>query len=78
MAKDVCHDTEKGTPHGGGISPLRATIALDGREKHRTACGSPRTVVRYADARGLRCATDRDAARACNDLGHGLRARGVQ
>jgi RNA-directed DNA polymerase len=75
VARNVCHDTETGTPQGGVLSPLLATSARDGREQHLVERGDPRTVVRDADDLVGLGETFKDARRASGELGHWLRER---
>ena len=77
MDKDVFNETDKGTPQGGVISPLLANIALDGMDKHLTAQGQPRSVIRYADDFVVLCTTREDAAQALTDLSPWLKERGL-
>src|SRR5207244_2570821 len=82
--KSVFHDTDKGTPQGGVISPLLANIALHGME---TALGigytpqgwtiGKRALVRYADDFVVFCETKEDAEVAIRDLTGWLAARGL-
>lgn len=76
--RNVFHETEKGTPQGGVISPLLANIALDGMEKHLTELGNRRRVVRYADDFVVLCESYRDAGRALIELGYWLKERGLE
>jgi RNA-directed DNA polymerase len=62
------HDTPKGTPQGGVISPLLLNIALHGmeavlgvkRDRQGTSIGK-RAVVRYADDFVVFCESEEDA-----------------
>jgi RNA-directed DNA polymerase len=67
MIGDVFHQTEKGTPQGGVISPLLANIALHGLETHisnkfplrRTRIGQPKGKMKeITEARLIRYADD--------------------
>src|SRR5437660_6540998 len=69
--RNVFHDTEKGTPQGGVVSPLLANIALHGMEDALEISydsyghnQSPRTLVRYADDFVVLTKTRRDAETA--------------
>jgi RNA-directed DNA polymerase len=87
MEEKVFHDTDKGTPQGGVISPLLANIALHGMsealgirylpsgELHES---SKRNLVRYADDFVVFCETKEDAEKAKEDLKPWLATRGLQ
>jgi len=85
MDKNVFHDTERGTPQGGVISPLLANIALHGMEealgvKHNNKgeIRSKRAVVRYADDFVVLCESREDAEKAIEDLKEWLGERGLK
>jgi RNA-directed DNA polymerase len=84
LEEGVFHETERGTPQGGVISPLLANIALHGMEdalgvKHdqRGEIRGPRAVVRYADDFVVFCQTKEDAEQAVALLQEWLKERGL-
>jgi RNA-directed DNA polymerase len=77
--RNVFHETERGTPQGGVVSPLLANIALHGmkealgvvRVKRGDGQGEvrgPRALVRYADDFVVFCESEEDAARVRDEL----------
>jgi RNA-directed DNA polymerase len=73
--RSVFHDTERGTPQGGVISPLLANIALNGMESavgvlqdSRGYTISDRAVVRYADDFVVFCESKEDAERVRDEV----------
>lgn len=82
--KGVFHDTAKGVPQGGIISPLLANIALHGMEsalgirynKHGQTIGN-RGICRYADDLVVFCRSQEDALRAVDDLSCWMKTRGL-
>jgi RNA-directed DNA polymerase len=80
------HDTEKGTPQGGVISPLLANIALHGMEKGLQIKREPgsgylrshRAFTRYADDFVVMCESEEDAYKAKAELNIWLSARGLK
>jgi len=80
------HDTEKGTPQGGVISPLLANVALHGMEKALKIKREPgsgylrshRALARYADDFVVMCESEEDAYRAKAELNDWLSARGLK
>ena len=73
--RNVFHDTERGTPQGGVISPLLANIALHGLEgtlgiwfNSRGEIAGPRALVRYADDFVVFCESKEDAERVRDDV----------
>lgn len=87
MENGVTHDTPRGTPQGGVVSPLLANIALHGMEealgvKRHGSSGrlidSPRVVTRYADDFVVLCETKEDAQQAKKDLHVWLDRRGLK
>jgi RNA-directed DNA polymerase len=83
--RNVFHETERGTPQGGVISPLLANIALHGMEKalgvkhnNRGEIIGPRAVVRYADDFVVFCESRMDALKAQEDLTVWLGKRGLK
>jgi RNA-directed DNA polymerase len=82
--KNVFHETKKGTPQGGVISPLLANIALHGMEEalsisHKKGLTmGPRVLVRYADDFVVLCETREDAEAVIGELKNILSLRGLQ
>ena len=84
VEQEMFHPTERGTPQGGGISPLLANIALHGMEeaigvKHncRDEIIGKRAVVRYADDFVCFCETKEDAEQVQQILMEWLKERGL-
>jgi RNA-directed DNA polymerase len=82
--KNVFHETERGTPQGGVISPLLANSALHGMEEalgvkydNRGQIRGKRAVVRYADDFVVCCESKTDAEQAKDDLTIWLAKRGL-
>jgi RNA-directed DNA polymerase len=83
--RNVFHETDKGTPQGGVISPLLANIALHGMEEavgvkydNRGQINGKRAVVRYADDFVVFCESRKDAEKAKEDLTKWLAERGLK
>jgi len=83
--RNVFHDTEKGTPQGGVVSPTLANIALHGMEEalgitynSHGQIQSPRTLVRYADDFVILTKTRRDAETAYLVIYRWLEKRGLK
>jgi RNA-directed DNA polymerase len=83
--RNVFHETERGTPQGGVISPLLANIALHGMEEalgvkynNRGQIRGKRAVVRYADDFVVFCESKKDAEEAKADLKGWLDKRGLK
>lgn len=87
MENGVTHDTLRGTPQGGVVSPLLANIALHGMGealgvKRQKGSGrvnhSPRAVIRYADDFVVLCESEEDAHKAKKNLHAWLAKRGLK
>ncbi len=85
MEKGILHDTDRGTPQGGVISPLLANIVFHGMEAavgvKRIARGDnvgKRALVRYADDFVVFCETEEDAYAAKAEIGTWLQGRGLR
>jgi RNA-directed DNA polymerase len=83
--RNVFHETERGTPQGGVISPLLANIALHGMEEalgvkynNRGEIRGKRAVVRYADDFVVFCESKKDAEEAKEALRGWLGKRGLK
>jgi RNA-directed DNA polymerase len=75
MEDGVFHETPRGTPQGGVISPLLLNIALHGMESalgvfynSQGATVSKRAVVRYADDFVVFCESQEDALRVKDEI----------
>ena len=84
VEQEVFHATESGTPQGGVVSPLLATIALHGMEEALGVTSdsqghlrSNRAVVRYADDFLWFCKTREDAECVQSILEDWLKERGL-
>ena len=84
VEQEVFHETERGTPQGGVVSPLLENIALHGMEEAigvkyncRGELIGNRAVVRYADDFVCFCETKEDAQQVQSILTDWLKERGL-
>ncbi len=83
--KGVFHDTDRGVPQGGIISPLLANIALHGMESvlgikydKYGYSKSRRGIVRYADDLVVFCETKENALSAIETLTQWMKTKGLK